>query len=100
MEIVKESENGKYFITSNAISEIVMKVCNSIDDIIPTKKNSFVECNIYNDKIVVKISIKVKRGIDIDKMYRIIESDVSNTIYDILEINNLNIVIDFNSFEN
>lgn len=97
MDIVKELENGKCFITNNSIANVVMKACENIEGIFSFKKGKFVDCDIDNDKTLIKISVNVKKGIDIEKIYKIIQLNVSSVVHDILGVDNMEINVDFKS---
>ncbi len=88
------ANRGKLAISHDVFDEIITIVTNKIQGVSltkATKKSLFsfhkpVHCEIKNGKVTSYIEIKVKKGIDVDKIIKTIQEEVVTAISDMTEL--------------
>ena len=96
----KNSDIGIYTISETALSEIAAIATKNVKNVYPVKKdNSFVECKIKKqNEPIIKISVRVKQGIDIVKLCNKIQDDVRENILLMTSLDVKKINIDIQGF--
>lgn len=90
------NEFGNYYIEDKVFEEIAENTCLNIDGINPAKNDkNFCKVKSLDDKDILTISIRIKKGIDIDSICNKIQEDISESIKLMtgIEFNNINIDI-------
>ena len=98
----RKTELGKYIISDKAFREIVVATLDNVKNIYPAKKDKdYVECKFNkNNELNIKISLRVKKGIDIVKLCSKIQDEVKENILLMCEVEPKTINIDIQGFEN
>lgn len=97
----EKNEIGAYTISEKAFEDIASITVKNIKNVYPAKKeNEFVECKINkNNEVTLKISLRVKQGIDIVKLCSKVQDDVKETILIMTGVECKKINIDIQGFE-
>lgn len=95
------TENKKYTISEKAFEDIAAIAVKIIKNVFPAKKGSeFVECKINkNNEISIKISIRVKQGVDIVELCSRVQDEVNENIMLMSGVECKKINIDIQGFE-
>ena len=97
----KINDIGNYIISEKAFAEIAQIACSNIKNVFPAKKEkNFVECKFTkNDELSLKLSIKVKKGIDIVKLCTKLQDEVKESILLMTGVDCKKVNIDIQGFE-
>ena len=100
MEFAK-NDIGVYTISEKAFADIASIAVKNIKNVYPVKKESeFIECKINkNNELSIKISLRVKQGIDIVKLCSKVQDEVKENILIMTGIECKKIDIDIQGFE-
>ena len=92
---------GTYTISEKAFNDITNIVCQNINNIYPVKKDAdYGECKYNKQKeLVIKVSLKIKQGIDIVKVCNRIQNEVKENILLMTGVDVKEINIDIQGFE-
>ena len=91
---------GSYSISDKALKDIVAVAISYIKNVSPSKKDKdFVVCKFdKNNDLNIKVSIRVKKGIDIVKLCSKIQDEVKENILLMINIKCKKIDIDIQGF--
>jgi len=97
-----EKNLGTYTISEKAFNDITNIICKNIKNIYPVKKDAdYGECKYNKQKeMIVNISLKIKKGIDIVKICSKIQNEVKENILLMTGVEVKNVNIDIQGFEN
>ena len=95
------SGNGNYIISEKAFEDIARIACSNIKNVFPAKKEKeSVVCRFSkNGELTVKLSVRVKKGIDIVKLCSKIQDEVRENILMMTGVDCNKINIDIQGFE-
>ena len=97
----EKNEIGAYTICEKAFEDIASIAVKNIKNVYPVKKDSeFVECKISkNNEVTIKISLRVKQGVDIVKLCSKVQDEVKENILIMTGVECKKINIDIQGFE-
>lgn len=74
------NEYGSIEISKEAFDDMANIVAGKIKGIMPAKKSGISDCVIKDDEITINLNIKVKTGIDVNKVSSKLQTKVHETI--------------------
>ena len=97
----EKNEIGSYTISEKAFEDIASIAVKNVKNVYPVKKDSeFVECKINkNNEVTIKISLRVKQGVDIVKLCSKVQDEVMESVLIMTGVECKKINIDIQGFE-
>ena len=79
---IKGQNIGTYVITSKAYEDIASLACENVKNVYPVRKDgTYAEAKINKDnELYINLTVKVKQGVDIVKLCKKLQDEVSENI--------------------
>lgn len=94
------NDYGNVEIAKEAYEDMANIVANKIKGIYPAKKGGISDCQIKDGELIVNLNIKVKTGIDVNKISIKLQNKVHETIEEMTGIDCKNINVNVLGFIN
>ena len=97
----ERSEIGSYTISEKAFADIASIAVKNVKNVYPVKKESeFIECKVNkNNELSVKVSLRVKQGVDIVELCSKVQDEVKENILIMTGVECKKVNIDIQGFE-
>ena len=95
-----QNTNGKVTLSNKVFKDIAYTAAAKVENIYPVKNdNSFVDVNIKAGEVMLKMSVRIKNGVDVVKVCSKLQSTVHEAIEGMTGIDCKNINIDIQGFK-